>query len=131
VAAAGHPAHLGEEHDAWEKHGIIRKREAGSEIHAIFARNVEARQQDILGDHAGDYRLRTEAPYNIDGRAAYPGVRRPDLVLERMTPEGQQQYTAHVYDLKTGQKGIEADWAFRVERYARGLFIPEELRPTP
>jgi hypothetical protein len=116
---------------AWRIHGVTRKREAGSEIHAIFARNIENRHQEIMGDHAGEYRLRTEASYNIGGRTAYPGVRRPDLVLERMTPEGQQHYTAHVYDLKTGQKGIAADWEFRVERYARGLFKPEELRPTP
>lgn len=135
AAGRGDPAELKrlreEESKAWQNHNIVRAREAGSEIHAIFARNIEDRQQAIMGDHAGDYRLRTEAPYDIDGRAAYPGVRRPDLVLERMTPEGQQQYTAHVYDLKTGQKGIEADWEFRVERYARGLFKPEELRPAP
>ncbi|ANZ40182.1 hypothetical protein BBK82_33280 [Lentzea guizhouensis] len=135
AAGRGDPAELerlrAEESNAWRNLNTTRAREAGSEIHAIFARNIEDRHQAILGNHAGDYRLRTEAPYDIDGRAAYPGTRRPDLVLERVTPEGQQQYTAHVYDLKTGQKGIEADWEFRVERYARGLFKPEELRPTP
>jgi hypothetical protein len=55
---------------------------------------------------------------------------RPDLVLERLGPDGQQHYTAHTYDLKTGKKGIQEVWEFLVDQDARGLFQPGEFRPS-
>ncbi|MBN6039637.1 hypothetical protein [Amycolatopsis sp. 195334CR] len=110
----------------------------GLEIHAIFERNINNRGAEILGPHAENYQLRAEAPYHIGGRGQHPEnapadlkmvYQRPDLVLERMS-DGTAQYTAHTYDVKTGKAGITPEWEQKVERNARGLFQPEELRPT-
>ena len=116
----------------WRAHGIAKKREAGSEIDAIWKNMILAQQAEILGEHASDYRLRPSAYFNVNGGGTGKDGQKytiPDLVLERITPDGKTQYVAHVYDLKTGKKGIEELWRFRTERYARGLFTIEEIRP--
>ncbi|ANN21288.1 hypothetical protein SD37_40780 [Amycolatopsis orientalis] len=119
-----------EESNAYKRLNGLKPRLAGLEIHAIFERMITARQREILGAYADRYQLRAEAPFGLNGSVAYPGSRRPDLVLERLTPTGQRRYVAHVYDLKTGKKGIERAWEYDIERYARALFKPEELRPS-
>jgi len=118
------------ESKAWRNYHITVKREAGSEIHAVFEEIIKRDHNELLGEFAGRYRLRTEAPYNLNGNARHPGAVRPDLVLERMSPNGGVWYTAHTYDLKTGASGITGSWAFRVDRMARGLFEVEEIRPS-
>jgi hypothetical protein len=113
----------------------LQARLDGAEIHAIFERIVTARQAAILGPYATTYRLRAEAPFNLNGSTGYPGRTRPDVVLERLFDDGElrgkSRYVAHVYDLKTGKKGIQPGWEFKVLSHTRGLFIPEELRPAP
>lgn len=116
----------------WRAHGIAKKREAGNEIDAIWKNMILEQQAEILGEHASDYRLRPSAYFNVNGGGTGKDRQKPtipDLVLERITPDGKTQYVAHVYDLKTGKKGIEEPWRFRTERNARGLFTIEEIRP--
>ncbi|MGW6449853.1 WXG100 family type VII secretion target [Lentzea sp. NPDC055074] len=75
-----------------------------------------------------------EVPWGTDGS------RRVDIVLQREIPNpkwdpasnalpqfGHENVT--VYDVKTGEKGIEADWAKDVKRKFDPLFEPVEIHP--
>ncbi len=119
-----------EESAAWKRYNIVQKREAGNEMDAIFKRMINEHQADILGKYAGAYRLRTSASFTLNGPGTGENKRVPDLVLEGIMPDGKHYYTAHVYDLKTGEKGIEKKWELAVQRNARGLFTSEEIRPS-
>ncbi|MBE1575268.1 hypothetical protein ACFORH_33560 [Amycolatopsis roodepoortensis] len=103
-------------------------------IQQIFAEEVVAREQEILGDHFGRFRLRTSPSYSLDGQGRAPGGPShysgwvvPNLTLDFVV-DGQP-VVVHAYDLNTGRRTPGRDRVHRGNTFARGLFETETLRP--
>ncbi|CRK58755.1 Endoglucanase [Alloactinosynnema sp. L-07] len=119
-----------------KKSGITAQ-DRGTKIHQLLAAKLAARGAEILGPHAKDYQLRAEPAVQFDpdfhnlltdfGVARYQQSNEPDITLDLM--QDGTPVVVHNYDLKTGEKGIDPEWAHRTETYTRALFQPEELRP--
>ncbi|ANZ40408.1 hypothetical protein BBK82_34715 [Lentzea guizhouensis] len=101
-----------------------------------------AENHDKLLDPGSGWQLRSQvAQMNPEAEVPWgtDGSRRVDVVLQREIPNpkwapgsplpqfGHENVT--VYDLKTGEKGIEADWARDVKRKFDPLFEPVEIHP--
>lgn len=91
--------------------------------------------RDIL-DPATGYRLRVEVSYDANGLPAVRGSSgsiRPDVVLSRkfVNPQGVQTWQpVHIYDLKTGLRGISGPWANRADSIVGiGPAGVSEIRP--
>ncbi|MFD4673250.1 hypothetical protein ACFWNN_26245 [Lentzea sp. NPDC058450] len=98
---------------------------------------------DSLIDPGSGWRVRTQVAFmNPEAEVLWGTDRskRPDIILEREIPNpkwngganGLPQYGHEVvtaYDVKTGEKGIQADWARDVKRRLDPLFEPVEIHP--
>ncbi|MFK0247610.1 hypothetical protein ACIQUM_23185 [Amycolatopsis azurea] len=116
------------------RNGTMTPALRGIFIQQIFAEEVIAREQEILGDHFGRFRLRTSPSYALDGQGRAPaGVSHysgwvvPNLTLDFVV-DGQP-VVVHDYDLNTGNRTPGQDRVHRGNTFVRGLFETETLRP--
>ncbi|RSN33353.1 hypothetical protein DL990_15370 [Amycolatopsis sp. WAC 01416] len=106
-------------------------------VHEIFADDVLARQQEILGDHFGRYQLRSGVPFGLDGRGEngggrshYAGSTVPALTLElNPSDEPGSPVVVQSYHLAAGAEPSALD-VHRDDTFTRALFEPETLLPT-
>ncbi|WP_436501596.1 toxin glutamine deamidase domain-containing protein [Actinokineospora sp. HUAS TT18] len=129
--------HLAHQRVAQLRKSGITAQDRGTKIHQILAAKISAQGLAILGPHAKDFQLRAEPGVRFDedfhnlltdfGVGRYQQSNEPDITLDLM--QDGVPIVVHTYDLKTGEKGIDPEWAHRTETYTRALFQPEELRP--
>ncbi|MFJ8913019.1 toxin glutamine deamidase domain-containing protein [Amycolatopsis sp. NPDC102389] len=106
-------------------------------VREIFADDVLARQQEILGDHFGRYQLRAGVPFSLDGRGEngggrshYAGSTVPALTLElNPSDEPGSPVVVQSYHLAAGTEPSALD-VHRDDTFTRALFEPETLLPT-
>ncbi|MFI6302501.1 toxin glutamine deamidase domain-containing protein [Amycolatopsis thailandensis] len=109
-------------------------------LREIFADDVLARQQEILGEHFGRYRLGAGVAFGLDGRGEhgdgrshYAGSTVPDLTLELRPAEDSRTPGSPVvvqgYHLSAGTEPSALD-VHRGDTFTRALFEPEILLPT-
>ncbi|RSN40761.1 hypothetical protein DMC64_33895 [Amycolatopsis sp. WAC 04197] len=106
-------------------------------IRQIFADDVLARQQEILGEDFGRYRLGAGVAFGLDGRGEngegrshYAGSTVPDLTLD-LHPSGDpgSPVVVQSYHLSAGTEPSALD-VHRDDTFTRALFEPEILLPT-
>ncbi|MEV7551823.1 hypothetical protein AB0N89_19545 [Amycolatopsis sp. NPDC089917] len=109
-------------------------------LREIFADDVLARQQEILGEHFGRYRFSAGVPFGLDGRGEngdgrshYAGSAVPDLTLELHPAVDPRTPGSPVvvqgYHLGAGTEPSASD-VHREDTFTRALFEPEILTPT-
>ncbi|KZB81467.1 hypothetical protein [Amycolatopsis regifaucium] len=111
----------------------------GTFVHQIFADEIRARDGEILGDHAGRFRLTTAQAYHLDGRGRpslgqgggershYAGSTVPNLTLDLMV-DGRP-VVVQSYDFTTGNPAPDPNQAHRGDTFTRALFETRILRP--
>ncbi|HET6289120.1 MAG TPA: hypothetical protein VFG15_20530 [Amycolatopsis sp.] len=111
----------------------------GTLVHQIFADEIRARETEILGDHAGRFRLTTAQAYHLDGRGRpsagqgggershYAGSTVPNLTLDLMV-DGRP-VVVQSYDFTTGNPAPNPNKAHRGNTFTRALFETRILRP--
>ncbi|WP_410661617.1 toxin glutamine deamidase domain-containing protein [Amycolatopsis sp. lyj-112] len=109
-------------------------------IQEIFADDVLARQQEILGERFGRFQLRAGVAYGLDGRGEngdgrshYAGSTVPALTLDLHPSDDPRTPGSPVvvqsYHLNAGTEPSALD-VHRDDTFTRALFEPEILLPT-